>query len=493
MIAATPKPRTVWPAWIAVLGLALGVRLAFVFAAPATGGDWDIYERVALNILRGCGVSLSDPSGAACVPHFGGNQLPGYPAFAALVFALTDHSEVALRVTQALLAVAAIAYLMHAVRRWTASEVMALAAGLLLALSPLAIAWPRFLVTEALAITMTTWVLAELVLSLAERRLRLVPLALALAGAIFLRFDSVLLVAPIALVGFLLHRPIDAVRRGAILALLVALPLAAWAVRNYAVGIDRLWPAPMTMPDDSRPPIGYLAWGRTWLTDEYQRAGWGYPVNRLNYANITIDAGAYDNAEEKARVAALLAELRRHNGKAFPAAIDDAFQALADERTARAPLRTWLWLPLRRSWWLWTNPFSSGGWPTELPASTTDQTRLGLAGGGLGGIVALALAHPWIALGKAVTAGYKYALALAFLVVLLLALGRRLGPVRQAVWIAASYALVRTAFFAWTANIETRYLVEAVPAMEIAVALAVLALWQRRRAPTAPVFGPRAA
>ena len=482
MSAYAAATRTGWPAWLAVLGAALAVRLAFVFAAPATGGDWDIYETVALNILRGCGVSLSDPAGAACVPHFGGNQLPGYPAFVALGFALTGHSEMALRVAQALLGTAAIGYLMRAVRRWIASDAMVLASGLVLALSPLAIAWPRFLVTEALALASTTWVLAELIRSLAERRLCLLPLAVALAVAIFLRADAVLLALPVALAGFTIHRPALAIQRGAILALLVALPVAAWGARNLAVGLDGVWPAPITMPDDSRPPTGYLAWGRTWLADEYQRAGWGYPVNRLNYANIVIDGAAYDSAEEKARVEALVAELHRHNGGPFPVAIDDAFAALAAERTARAPLRTWLGLPLRRAWWMWTNPFSSAGWPTELPAATTDDVRLGAARTNLGGMMALALAHPWAAFGKALTAAYKYALVVAFLVALALAFGRRLGPVRPAVWIAAAYVLARTAFFAGTANIETRYLVEAIPAMEVAVALAAVVLWQRRRA-----------
>ena len=227
---------------------------------------------------------------------------------------------------------------------------------------------------------------------------------------------------------------------------------------------------------------GLSGLGPSWLVDEYQRAGWGYPVNRLNYANIAIDAAAYDSAAEKARIEALLTELRRHQGDAFPVAIDDAFQALADERTARAPLRTWLWLPLRRAWWLWTNPFSSAGWPTELPPSTTDAARVSLSRGGVGGMIAVARAYPLVALGKALTAAYRYALVLGFLSALALALTRRLGLLRHAVWIAVVYAVARTAFFAWTATVETRYLVEAVPPMEVAVALAAVALWQQRPA-----------
>lgn len=472
----------VGPGNLTVLAAALAARLVFVFAAPAFGGDWDIYERVALNILRGCGVSLSDPSGAACVPHFGGNQLPGYPAFVALVFALTGHSEIAIRVVQALLGVAALGYLMHAVRRWTRDETMALASGLVLALSPLAVAWPRFLVTEALAIATTTWVLAELVLSLAERRLRLVPLAAALAVAIFIRPDAAILAVPVAVVGFMIHRPTTAVARGAVLVLLVALPLAAWTARNLAVGLPGLLPTSMTMPDNSRSPQGYVAWGRSWMSEEYQKPGWGYPVNRLAFDKIAIDARAYDTPAERAGVEALLAELRRHTGKPFPQDIDDAFAAIAAERTARHPWRAWLGLPLRRAWSMWANPFSSYGWPTELPASTSNAARLAAAQGGVGGTLALARAEPWVALGKAATAAYKFALVLAFAAALALGIARRLGPLRQMLWIGGSYVVARTAVYAWSAGLESRYMIEAVPAMEVAVALAAVALWRQRRA-----------
>ena len=83
--------------------VAVGARLIFVFAAPEFGGDWDIYAVVAENILRGCGVSLSDPSAPACVPHFGGNHLPGFPAFVAMNWFVFGHSEVPIRVIQTLL------------------------------------------------------------------------------------------------------------------------------------------------------------------------------------------------------------------------------------------------------------------------------------------------------------------------------------------------------------------------------------------------------
>ena len=59
---------------------------------PATSGDWTIYQTVAVNILdNGC-VSLSDPMGGACLPHWGGNHLPGFPAFVALIWSFSERT-----------------------------------------------------------------------------------------------------------------------------------------------------------------------------------------------------------------------------------------------------------------------------------------------------------------------------------------------------------------------------------------------------------------
>ena len=44
-----------------IFTLSFCVRLFFILSFPETGGDFDIYSTVAKNILRGCGVSLSDP------------------------------------------------------------------------------------------------------------------------------------------------------------------------------------------------------------------------------------------------------------------------------------------------------------------------------------------------------------------------------------------------------------------------------------------------
>lgn len=468
------------PGFFLVLLAAFGTRLAFVFGAPFMGGDADIYTTVAENILRGCGVSLSDPGSGECVPHFGGNQLPGYPAFVAAVWFLADHANMAVRIAQAGFYLGALAWLMIAVHRLCRSRGAALAVGAVIALSPLEVAWPRYMQTETLALATTMWVLAELVHSLAEGRLRILPTAAALSAAVFIRLDGILLCVPVALTAFLVHRPWRAVWRGAAVALLLCLPLAGWTARNIAVDLPRLYPTPFTMPQNAPPPLGYAAWGRTWITEEYQRPGWGWPVNRFVYDGIQIDEKAYDNPEEKEYVQGLLEELRKHTGEPFPPEIDEAFRKLAEERAERAPFRTYVLIPLLRMKALWTNPYSSFGWPNEMPSSFSYEERLAFTRDGLMGKVRLAMKYPFQAASKAFTGLYRFALLFAFLAAVVWSCWRRKEPESPVVWIALSVVLARTVFMGFIGNVETRYTVEAVPGMEIAVVLAIHAWWQRR-------------
>ena len=73
--------------------LSFSARLVFIIYFPETGGDFDIYSTVAQNILRGCGVSLSDPLSSECIQHFGGNHGPGYDAFIASIWYFFDMSN----------------------------------------------------------------------------------------------------------------------------------------------------------------------------------------------------------------------------------------------------------------------------------------------------------------------------------------------------------------------------------------------------------------
>jgi len=463
-----------------VIFLAITTRLIFVFLFPGSGGDWDIYSTVAENILNGCGVSLSNPESVECIPHFGGNQLPGYPAFVALLWEVFDHKDVSIRLAQTLIYTLSLLWLVRSVYVYTLSARVALLVGIVMAVSPLQIAWPRFTQTETLALATTILVIAELLYSLAYNRLRIIPLAVALSFAMFIRLDGILLTVPTAVTGFIIYKPYRAFKKGLILLLLISIPIGVWTVRNIHVDLPSLFPQNMTFPEGAHQPTGYMKWGWTWITEEYQRPGWGWGVNRFNYDKISIDNKAYDSTAEKNRVEVLLEDLKKYTGQPFPQEIDQEFSEIASERLKNYKFRTLIVNPLKRSLALWTNLFSSYAWPNELPSKVSHQARLEAK---RGGIIDLALEYPFIAISKGVTGGYKLFLQVLFLLILVLTISIKIKneKIKNILWISLSIVLSRTAFFALTNNLETRYSVEAVPGIELLVTYSIVYFFKKYR------------
>jgi hypothetical protein len=368
---------------------------------------------------------------------------------------------------------AATAYAAWAIGSWFKAPRLALAAGLLVALSPLTVPWARFTLTETLALATNVWVFGELVRSLAERRLRVLPLAASCTAALFIRYDSALLAIPIAMTAFFVHPPWEAVKRGLLLALLVALPLGLWSARSVAKGlapVPDFYFAALGHPM----PTGYLAWGKTWATTQYEGPGWFYAVHTGEYSRISIPDYAFATPEEKATITSLLFELRRYDGAQFPAHIDQAFANIAAERKAGAPLNYALWLPFQRALTILWNPRNSAGWPVSLGVGVGVPPPRDL--------VATALANPLIAAVKVGASLYRVALFLGVGLFALWGLSRAGEPWRYLIWIALAYALERTAFMAWGFFLESRYLLEAVPFLEVAFVIG----WAQQRAAGRP-------
>jgi len=450
--------------WLLIVFLvALTPRIAIGLVAPSGGGDTQGYWAVANNIAQNGCVSLDDADAGTCTPSWGGNQLPGFPAFLAAVSVVFGSSDGAVVIAQSILAAISIAYLTHSLGLLTGVATVAVAAGLVVALSPLGIPWARFVLTETLALATTIWVFAELIRSLAEKRLRLVPVAVAYSAAVFMRIDGLLLALPIAFIGFWLHPFRIAILRGLILAGLVTIPVGAWWVRSVEAGLG-LSPNVVAVPQGWREPVGYLAWGRTWLHSQYQYPGFDFALPGGAYQTIDPPPTAFANRQEKAQVEALVAALQRHIGESFPADIDDAFGELAQTRIAADPLRFYLWLPLLRMAKLWVNPVNSSGWPVSL-----DENR------GDGSLVQLALEYPVAAVTKVGTAAYRAALMFGAMILGVWAVAKRESVVLPIVVLALVYAIGRTAPLASLALIETRYIVECVPILEVAL---VVGAWR---------------
>src|SRR5262249_51126042 len=116
---------------------------------------------------------------------------------------------------------------------------------------------------------------------------------------------------------------------------------------------EPLTPRYMTLPGEHA-PTGFMSWEKTWLYRfrEVFLVSW-----KMNDDAIQIDdipARAFDSPEEKQHVAAIL---ERYNQDSNLTAEEDAqFAQIARARTARDPLRTYLWVPLQRAVTLWFTP-----------------------------------------------------------------------------------------------------------------------------------------
>ena len=133
------------------------------------------------------------------------------------------------------------------------------------------------------------------------------------------------------------------------------LPLLPWAARNWRTlhHVQFLTPRYIQMPDDFA-PIGFNAWTGTWLwrfRDVYLTL---WRLNSEEIAIGSIPAEAFDSEQERARVAEMLDS---YNYTLTLSREQDAeFGAIARERTANRPLRTYVKIPLLRSLTMWFTP-----------------------------------------------------------------------------------------------------------------------------------------
>jgi hypothetical protein len=427
------RRRLIWFClFIGALTISFRVVVGFIFRYVT--GDWPLYSDVARNILRGCGVAVTQAETGACVPHFGGNQLPLFPAFVAAIWSIVGESDAAIRIGQSVVAGLAAMWLVYAVARASRSSLATLLAGLALAASPAQGYLAGDLATETLALAATQWVLAELLLSFADGAFRVLPLGLAMIAATWARMDGVLLAVPVAATALWLHGPRRAIRPLVVAGLIAAAPLAGWAGRNIAVGISPL-PQIFTQVDGREGPLGYFAWLRTWMVTPHDRAAAMFFNRPFNFNGVVFPDNIYLDNTERTQVQALLVRLRAANGHPFPADVDAEFRKLAERRWQQQTAGDVVKVNLRRAYWLvrrWIPRSLPGGFSN---AQFGDQ--------------------------------YLYGLLLLGLPVLVAGVWRRDRVTIFVGCLTFIYVLTRVAFFALTANIEHRYTMEFVPFFEV--------------------------
>jgi len=368
------------PIFALVAGACL--RLLFVLRFAAGSGDTVIYEQLATNWLK-YGKYAMDIGGQPVPVDL---RMPGYPAFLAMIYALTgrtgENARAFVMAAQVLVdlttcvVIAALAAVLALLMSERANPKRAFTVGLwLAALCPFPANYVAVPLTEVWATFFTALALIPLVLvaSIAEGEhfpsfggkgekgyWALVALSgfVVGVGTLFRPESPLLLVTTLALLAYGLLRRGETKRfvlTVGLLACTCALPLLPWAIRNDETlhEFQPLVPRNTMLPGEVD-PMGFMAWERTWLyrVRDCYLVPWKLNEEAINVKDIP--PWAFDTPEERERVAAVLEQY--NDELTWTAEEDAAFAQLARERTKRHPLRTYLWIPLRRAVRVWFTP-----------------------------------------------------------------------------------------------------------------------------------------
>jgi hypothetical protein len=345
-----------------ILLLAAVFRVVLVLQFPMPAGDELRYTTPAVNLLAGRGFSsaMSEPYPPSEA------TVPGYPLFIAAIYAGFGQHNSAVRIAQSLLdvltclLVALISFNLAPAALRTPAAISALV--IYGCLSWFTVDWTRYVLTETLALFFTCLAIAVGIWALRMGRW-LWAVAGAICGmALLIRADSMLLVS-----AFVLFLALQVVRRRAaavasllFFSLAVVVILAPWIVRNYAsfrkfqpLASEYGFAQTQFMPD------GYLLWIRTWMTDEthfkvFQPA---FQTGDRTFDPRALPDSVFDSAEEREQVFRLSAEYDREGQ--FTPEINEKFRAIAHARIKHAPVRFFLYLPLMRIASVWLTGFAT--------------------------------------------------------------------------------------------------------------------------------------
>jgi hypothetical protein len=470
---------------LVALAAGLCLRLFFVIKYPANSGDTVLYEQMATNWLKRH-VYAMEVFGQITPVDL---RMPGYPAFLAVIYAIAGRTGTDARlevmIAQAfvdlfscvLIATLATTLSLMVNERNPSGRVFS-AALWLAALCPFTANYAAVPLTEVLATFFTAAALLPLCLLAGRPRnngwlfikknwrflnnfayLAALAAFLVGVGTLFRPEAPLLLVAGWIVLGIVLVSQHEAKRwilTVVGMGLVCAIPLVPWAVRN-AVTLHEfqiLAPKNSNLPGELV-PYGFMSWEKTWLyrfRDVYL-VPW-----KLNDEVIRVEdmpARAFDTPEERDRVAAILEPY--NNDLTLTAEEDHAFGELARQRTARHPLRTYLWLPLARAATLWFTPRIE-----LIPVSGT----------------VFPLVQSWHddKVDQSVTVGL-FLLNIAYIVLAIwgaVLLWRRSSAVRPIVGVLVVFMVLRTAFLTTLETPEPRYVLVCFSAI-IALAAQVFA------------------
>ena len=461
---------------VAALIAGVCLRLFFVLKYPANSGDTVLYEQIAANWLQHHVYAMNVHDLVTPVDM----RMPGYPAFLALIYALSGRTgevarlwvmlaQVVVDLLTCLLTAGLGALLVLIANERARPRRVFVAALWLAALCPFTANYVAVPLTEVFATLFTTaallplcllatraqtggWRLGERHWILGKNYWWLATWSALLVGVctLFRPEAPLLLIAAWLVLGAILirqHESLRWVKTSALLAVLCAVPLVPWTIRNAVTlhEFQPLAPKNSNLPGELV-PYGFMSWEKTWLyrfRDVYL-VPW-----KLNDEVIDaneIPSRAFDTPAEKERVAMILEQY--NEDLTLTPEEDAAFAELARERAARRPLRTYLWLPAARALTLWFTPRIE-----LLPFS--------------GKVFPLLQSWEDDPIDQSVTAGF-FLLNIGYLGLAFwgaVRLWRRAPAARGAIALLAAFILLRTAFLTTLETPEPRYVLVCYPAL----------------------------
>ncbi len=366
------------------LAVGLGLRLLFVLLFPATSGDTVLYEQIATNWLKHHAYAM-DVHGALTPVDI---RMPGYPAFLALIYALTGRTGESARWWVMLaqipvdllgcLVIARLAGMLTCPSGNDARGERAYTLALwLAAVCPFTANYTAVPLTEVFACFWTALACCVLVVAIervkkpdfllrgsempSRRGVEYAALGAGLIagmGALFRPETPLLLLTTAIVLGVLLLRLAQLARwflAAAAMIIGCLIVLSPWALRNRLTfnEVQFLNPKYSTLPGEIV-PYGFMAWERTWL---YRVRDCYLVPWKLDEEAIDVDdipRRAFDSPAEKQSVRDILEKYNQD--LTLTKEEDDAFGQIARERVRRHRLRIFVWIPVARAVAIWFTP-----------------------------------------------------------------------------------------------------------------------------------------
>lgn len=448
-------------------------RCFFLLRWPSSAGDTALYETLAQNWLKYSTYGIRIDGVLTPVDI----RMPGYPAYLAVVQAFTNLSGEAARfwvmLGQVVLDLACCVVVAELAARCSGRKQNArkvyLIALWLAALCPFTANYTAVPLTETFTIFWTALALTTLV-PMVNRELATSGIlkwgrfprqseflknaflaGVCIGVATLFRPESPLLLIaclPVILWTMLFRGQFGrGLRAAALVGLVSFLVLLPWTIRNAMTlnEFQPLTPRYTTLPGESA-PVGFMSWEKTWLYRfrEVFLVSWKMNDDTIQIGDIP--ERAFDSPEERQHVAAILEQYNQNSN--LTAEQDAQFALIARARTARHPLRTYLWVPLQRVATMWFTPRIE-----QLPISgsifplarTWETDRLDMS---------VTLSLFFINLFYVVFAGWGTVV-----------LWRFAPEARAAVSMLVLFILVRTSFLTTVETPEPRYVLACFPAV----------------------------